>query len=121
MPSGALAAAVVGSDVRGGKRRVVEGPGGGTMAKRSYEQMVDKLARTLRVPAEEVRTLSEVQVATIWRVFEDRRQNRISREDAANRLLEIGFFDLPTLRQELDRGVLEQAVDEINAVVDYHN
>ena len=91
------------------------------MANRSYEQMVNKLARLLDVPAEGLSTLSEVQLATIWQVFEDRRQNRISSEEVANRLMEIGFFDLPTLRKELDRCVLEQAVDEINAIVDYHN
>ena len=91
------------------------------MVMRSHEQIIDKLARSELMPAEELRTLSDVQLTTIWQVFEDKRRNRINPEEAAKRLMEIGFFDLPTLRKELDRCVLEQAVDEINAIVDYHN
>jgi hypothetical protein len=91
------------------------------MAKRSYKKMVDKLAQAVDVPAEEIRTLSEVQVATIWQAFEDSRQNRISKEEAVDLLTENGFFDLPTPRQELDRGVLQQATEYVRDAVDYHN
>jgi hypothetical protein len=88
---------------------------------RSHEQIIDKLARSELMPAEELRTLSDVQLTTIWQVFEDKRRNRINPEEAAKRLMEIGFFDLPTVRKKLNRSILDLAVDEINSIVDYHN
>jgi hypothetical protein len=48
-------------------------------------------------------------------------QNRISKEEAVDLLTENGFFDLPTVRKQLDRSVFEQEVNEMNAIVDYHN
>jgi hypothetical protein len=89
---------------------------------RSYEHIIGKLAQNLKIPVEELRTLSEVQVASIWKTLEASRQKRITKEDARQRLTDNGFFDLPTMQKKLDRYVeqwkrkyLRDIVDLINA------
>jgi hypothetical protein len=83
--------------------------------------MVDKLARITAVPAEELRTLNEVQVATIWQTLEDTRQNRISNKEATDLLTENGFYELPTMKRQLDRYVKQREEEYIRAIVDRYN
>jgi hypothetical protein len=84
--------------------------------------MVGKLARAADIPEEELRTLSEVQVENILRIIEDRRENRISEEEAAEEMLtKTGFFDLPTPRECLDRDVELRKREYVRDIVDWYN
>ena len=85
------------------------------------EKAIRDLHRWTDVPEEELRTLTAEQIEDVMEALSDLRSGLLSGEEAADRLTDDGFFDLPSVREEERRFMEEYKLAEVRAMVDLLN
>jgi hypothetical protein len=85
------------------------------------EKTIRYLHKCTDIPEEELRSLSGEQIENIAQALKDELRGLLTTEEVTVCLKENGFFDLPSLQEELRRDIEELQLAETRALIDFYN